>query len=333
MMKVPAVTLKERRVLASNPEAQQELAKGRLISMESASRLSAEDPELDGMISVMCRPDGPQQASCTATAIDGSRFLAQAVRFNRLRGTLMEAAGVDDPALMLVLTPVDDRVAGREAALRAFSSFTPMEGAIAMALVNGQSISDIARDRRVSVPTIRWHIRNMIEKTGENGVRASRASSRCSCHTEPHQMKRPGAISCTGPLSLCWRTDQAARCSATSRRFVAGVFVDALHGSHFARHAGEGGFIELALGVGLLRLTARAVKVADHFGDRNQVARVDLCFVFLCAAAPHRALDARATLQGLQGQATTSRRRQATHTDRRGLAPRERAASSCPCRS
>jgi DNA-binding CsgD family transcriptional regulator len=66
---------------------------------------------------------------------------------------------------------VDDRVAGREAALRAFSSFTPMEGAIAMALVNGQSISDIARERRISIPTIRWHIRNMIEKTGENGVR------------------------------------------------------------------------------------------------------------------------------------------------------------------
>jgi len=170
-MKVPAVTLKDRRILASNPEAQQELAKGRLISMERASRLSAQDPELDGMISVMCRPDGPQQASCLATAIDGSRFLAQAVRFNRLRGTLMEAAGVDDPALMLVLTPVDDRVAGREAALRAFSSFTPMEGAIAMALVNGQSISDIARERRISIPTIRWHIRNMIEKTGENGVR------------------------------------------------------------------------------------------------------------------------------------------------------------------
>jgi DNA-binding NarL/FixJ family response regulator len=62
-------------------------------------------------------------------------------------------------------------VAGREAALRAFTSFTPMESAIAMALVNGQSITEIARDRRVSVPTIRWHIRNMIDKTGESGVR------------------------------------------------------------------------------------------------------------------------------------------------------------------
>jgi DNA-binding NarL/FixJ family response regulator len=139
--------------------------------MHRASLFGSQDQELDRMVATMCRPDGAPQMSCLATALDGSRFLAQTIRFNRLRGTLMEAAGMDDPAVILILTPIGDSVAGREAALRAFSSFTPMEGAIAMALVNGQSISDIARERRISIPTIRWHIRNMIEKTGENGVR------------------------------------------------------------------------------------------------------------------------------------------------------------------
>lgn len=170
-LKVPVLVIKERRILSSNPEASHELELGRLVSLQRGNLFGSQDQELDRMVATMCRPDGEQQKSCLATALDGSRFLAQAIRFNRLRGTLMEAAGMDDPAVILILTPIGDRVAGREAALRAFSSFTPMESTIAMALVNGQSISDIARERRVSVPTIRWHIRNMIEKTGENGVR------------------------------------------------------------------------------------------------------------------------------------------------------------------
>jgi len=170
-LKVPVLVIKDRRILSSNPEAGHELELGRLVRTHRATLFGSQDQKLDRMVATMCRPDGAQQMSCLATALDGSRFLAQAIRFNRLRGTLMEAAGMDDPAVILILTPIGDRVAGREAALRAFSSFTPMEGAISMALVNGQSITEIARERRVSVPTIRWHIRNMIDKTGENGVR------------------------------------------------------------------------------------------------------------------------------------------------------------------
>lgn len=170
-MTIPVLVIKDGKILDANPEARRELETGRLLSQGSAQRLVTVDGDLARMLALVSRSDGPHQSSCLATASDFSRFLAQAIRFNRLRGSLMEAAGMDDPAVLLVLTPVDDRVAGREAALRAFSSFTPMEGAIALALVNGESIAEIARDRRISVPTVRWHIRNMVSKTGENGVR------------------------------------------------------------------------------------------------------------------------------------------------------------------
>ncbi len=170
-MTVPVLVIKDGKVLDANPEARRELETGRLLSQRSAQRLGCVDGDLPRMLSAVGRSDGPHQSSCLARASDGSRFLAQAIRFNRLRGSLLEAAGMEDPAVLLVLTPVDDRESGREAALRAFSSFTPMEGAIALALVNGQSITEIARDRRIGVPTVRWHIRNMISKTGENGVR------------------------------------------------------------------------------------------------------------------------------------------------------------------
>jgi DNA-binding CsgD family transcriptional regulator len=167
-MTLPVLAIHERFVLTANAPAQQELDRGRLLRSQGG-RLVAQDPELARMLVAVARQDENHQMSMVATATDGSRFLAQAVRFNQLRGSLMAAAGADDPAVMLVLTSLDQGTAGREAAIRALGSFTPVEHAIAMALVNGQSIEDIARERRASVQTIRWHLRNMSDKTGQSG--------------------------------------------------------------------------------------------------------------------------------------------------------------------
>ena len=59
-------------------------------------------------------------------------------------------------------------------------------------------------------------------------------------------------------------------------------------------------FIDLAFAVGLFGLRSPTVQVAHHFGDRHGIARVDLGFVFLGAAAPHGALDARAAFERRQ---------------------------------
>src|SRR5690606_31245033 len=77
-------------------------------------------------------------------------------------------------------------------------------------------------------------------------------------------------------------------------------FRHAVHGSDLARHAVERGFIELAFGIGLLRLVVGAVEVAHHLGDRDQVAGVDLGVILLRAARPHGALHAGAALHDLQ---------------------------------
>src|SRR6185437_12972605 len=63
-----------------------------------------------------------------------------------------------------------------------------------------------------------------------------------------------------------------------------------LHDGDLARQAVERGFIQLTLGVGLLGLRFRTVEVAHDLGDRDDVARIDLGFVFLGAARPHGAL-------------------------------------------
>src|SRR5690606_14778057 len=43
-------------------------------------------------------------------------------------------------------------------------------------------------------------------------------------------------------------------------------------GGDFASETVESGLVELALGIGLLRLVLGTEEVADHFGDRDQVA-------------------------------------------------------------
>src|SRR6201996_5986641 len=68
----------------------------------------------------------------------------------------------------------------------------------------------------------------------------------------------------------------------------------------FAREAIERRFIELAFAVGLFGLRFRTIEIAHDFRDRDDIAGIDLCFVFLGAAGPHGALDARTALQRLQ---------------------------------
>ena len=83
----------------------------------------------------------------------------------------------------------------------------------------------------------------------------------------------------------------------------------------FARQAIERRFIELAFAVGLLGLRFRTIEIAHHFGDRDDVAGIDLGFVFLRPARPHRALDARAALEGLQRPLDQRRLGQLAHAD------------------
>src|SRR5262245_40438696 len=112
------------------------------------------------------------------------------------------------------------------------------------------------------------------------------------------QSKRPGRE--TGPCVPSWRLSlrrlvdhllafrlgSAARALGERRLdLLDGLGLgDALHRRDLARQAVERRFVELALGVRLLGLALRAVEVAYHLGDGDDVARVDLGLVFLRAA-------------------------------------------------
>src|SRR4051794_3472308 len=85
----------------------------------------------------------------------------------------------------------------------------------------------------------------------------------------------------------------------------------------------EGRLVELALAVGLLRLRLRAVEIADHLGDGDEVARIDLRLVLLSAPRPHGALDARAARQHLEALLDEVRLGELAHADARRLGGRD----------
>src|SRR2546423_6727356 len=96
----------------------------------------------------------------------------------------------------------------------------------------------------------------------------------------------------------------------------------ALHRRDFAREPVERRFVKLALRIALLRLRVRAEQVAHHLRDRHDVARVDLGLVFLRAARPHGALDARAALERLERAPDQGALGELAHADAGDLAYR-----------
>jgi DNA-binding CsgD family transcriptional regulator len=68
-------------------------------------------------------------------------------------------------ALVLITDPADNPVPAAQALHQLFG-LTAAEAGVALALVAGRSAEEIAAERRVSVPTVRTQIRQILAKTG-----------------------------------------------------------------------------------------------------------------------------------------------------------------------
>lgn len=167
---LPVIVLRDGELLQANDAAWAALEAGDIVKALRGKRIAITDPELAALARAHLQATGPRSVSQIATGLSGARWLAQAVRFNQLSGSLLGTTGIDDPALMLALTPLDSAAGSRGSALHSFVSLTPTERDIAYGLLNGDSVASIARSNRKSVETVRWHVRNMIAKTGARNL-------------------------------------------------------------------------------------------------------------------------------------------------------------------
>jgi DNA-binding CsgD family transcriptional regulator len=72
--------------------------------------------------------------------------------------------------LVLIRDPADGPVLA-EQTLQQLFALTAAEAGVALALSVGRSAEDIAVERRVSLPTVRTQIRQILEKTGAQHLR------------------------------------------------------------------------------------------------------------------------------------------------------------------
>lgn len=69
-------------------------------------------------------------------------------------------------SILIVVTFVDDAGAGRARAIDALTALTPTEREILTALAGGETVESLAVRQDRSAHTLRWHVKNIIAKTG-----------------------------------------------------------------------------------------------------------------------------------------------------------------------
>lgn len=167
--KLPVLLVRDHRIVAANAAAAKTLAAGEIVGAVG-DRLSILDQGLKDAADTLTKNAKNRQHVQAAVGRSGSRWLVQLVRFNQVSGTVLHAVGVDDPALLIVLTPLDFDAAGRAEAIQMMQGLTPVERKVAVDLANGWSVAGIAEERNLSIETVRWHVRNMIAKLGARNL-------------------------------------------------------------------------------------------------------------------------------------------------------------------
>lgn len=76
----------------------------------------------------------------------------------------------DGKGVLIVITFVDEGGAGRARAIEALGLLTPTEREILVALAGGHTVESLSRSQDRSIQTLRWHIKNIIAKTGSSSL-------------------------------------------------------------------------------------------------------------------------------------------------------------------
>jgi DNA-binding NarL/FixJ family response regulator len=111
-------------------------------------------------------PERPRQAAMELHDSNGESWMLQMVRMNPPRDDPSAQIFSIDPGVFVMLTPLNTASAVRAGSIDSIATFTAMERELLHALVDGQSIQQIASRTGRSEATLRWHVRNLLSKSG-----------------------------------------------------------------------------------------------------------------------------------------------------------------------
>jgi DNA-binding CsgD family transcriptional regulator len=164
LLGLPALVIDSRgKVLAANDLIE---ALNAHIVWRAQGRVSLNDRIADALLQQAIETlDREVSASTRSFAVRGTgtdaALIAHVIPIRRcVRDIFAHCAGV------LVLTPVTLPQAPPVELVQSLFDLTPAEARVARDLTTGQTVEEIAKDGRVSVPTVRSHVRAVLEKTG-----------------------------------------------------------------------------------------------------------------------------------------------------------------------
>jgi len=161
---LPALVLDGRgKVLAANDLIE---ALAEHVVWRAQDRVSLNDPVADALFqqaveTLDLEASGPTRSFAVRSTASGAALVAHVIPIRRgVRDIFAHCAGV------LVLTPVTLPQAPPVELVQSLFDLTPAEARVARDLTTGQTVEEIAATGRLSVPTVRTHVRGVLEKTG-----------------------------------------------------------------------------------------------------------------------------------------------------------------------
>lgn len=166
---LPVVVFRGRELEYENAAASAAIDAGGLISRGRIGTRFVDGNIQAALEALSRRQTTARHASLISTTPDGERWLVQLTRLGVMSGALMTQLGAFECSVIAVLTPLST-AAGRSGPILGMAELTPAERAILQRLVAGTTPEGIALATARSIETVRWHIRNMIEKTSAGSL-------------------------------------------------------------------------------------------------------------------------------------------------------------------
>jgi DNA-binding CsgD family transcriptional regulator len=107
-----------------------------------------------------------RQAAVQVDDGKGESWMIQLVRLEPPRQDITARLFSVDPGVFIMLTPLNSVATLRAGSIDSIAKFTAVEKELLHALVDGRTIQQIARQTGRSEATLRWHVRNLLSKSG-----------------------------------------------------------------------------------------------------------------------------------------------------------------------
>jgi DNA-binding CsgD family transcriptional regulator len=170
---LPVMVVQQGSLSYANPSAERVLRQSGIVARSGAGLLFTDD-NVNSALRKLTRHGAHsageasrvRQAAVQVDDSKGESWMVQLVRLDPPRPDVTARLFSIDPGVFIMLTPLNAVSMFRAGSIDSLAKFTAVEKELLHALVDGRTIQQIARQTGRSEATLRWHVRNLLSKSG-----------------------------------------------------------------------------------------------------------------------------------------------------------------------